>query len=62
MALFEHRNECVCSFTICFILALIALTIRNGIGAYFAYKYMDHWYLKKYLICVKFGTRTQTAI
>ena len=60
MALFEHENECVCSYTICVILAVIALTISIGIGTYFAYKYMNHWYLKKDVICVKFGTHTQT--
>ena len=47
MALFEHGDECVCSYTMCVILAVIALTISIGIGAYFAYKYMNHWYLKK---------------
>ena len=26
------------------------------------YKYMNHWYLKKDVICIKFGTRTQTTI
>ena len=35
MALFEHRNECVCcSYTICVIFAVIALTISIGTGAY----------------------------
>ena len=42
MALFEHGNECVCSYAICVVLAVIALTISIGIGAYFAYKYMNH--------------------
>ena len=41
-----NENECVCSYTICVVLAVIALTISIGIGAYFAYKYMNHWYLK----------------
>ena len=62
MALFEHGNECVYSYTICVILAVIILRISIGIGAYFAYKYMNHWYLKTDAICVKFGTRTQTTI
>ena len=61
MALFEHRNECVCSYTICVILAVIALTISIGTGAYLGYKYINHWYLKKYFIRVKFGSRTQTT-
>ena len=38
------ENECVCSYTICVILAVIALAISIGIGAYFAY---SRWYLKK---------------
>ena len=42
MALFEHGNECVCSYTICVVLAVIALTMSIGIDAYFAYKYMNH--------------------
>ena len=41
MALFEHENECVSSYTICAVLAVIALTISIGIGAYFVY----FWYL-----------------
>ena len=41
MALFEDENECVCSYTICVVLAVIFLTIRTGIAAYFAYKYMN---------------------
>ena len=41
MALFEHGNECVCSYTVCVVLAVIALTIIIGIGAYFAYNYMN---------------------
>ena len=31
----EHK--CVLSYTICIVLAVIALAIRIGIGAYFAY-------------------------
>ena len=62
MALFDHGKECVCSYTICVIVAVIALTISIGIGVYFAYKYMNHWYLKKDVTRVNFGTRTQTTI
>ena len=62
VALFEHGNEGVYSYTICVILAVIALTISIGISACFAYKYMNHWYIKKDVICVRFGTRTQTRI
>ena len=42
VALFEHENEYVCSYTICVVLAVIAFTISIGIGAYFVYKYMNH--------------------
>ena len=59
IALFQHENECVYSYTICVILALIALTISIGISAYFLY---SRWYLKEDVIRVKFGTRTQTTI
>ena len=62
MALFEHENECVCSYTICVFLAIIALTISIGIGAYFAYKYINHWYLKKDVTRISLGTRTQSTI
>ena len=55
LALFEHENECVCSYTVCVVLAVIPLTIRTGIGAYFAYKCMNHWYLKKDVTRIKFG-------
>ena len=51
-----HENVCVCSYTICVILAVIALAISIGIGAYFAY---SRWYLKKYVTRIKFDTRTQ---
>ena len=41
----------------------IIFTISVGIGIYFVYyKYMNHWYLKKDVTRVKFGTRTQTTI
>ena len=42
MALIEHGNECACFYTVCVVLAVIALTISIGIGTYFAYKYMNH--------------------
>ena len=41
IALFEHGNECVCSYTLCIVLG-VALTICIGIGAYFTYKYRNH--------------------
>ena len=62
MALFEHEYKCVYSYTVCVVLAVITLTISIGIGAYFAYKYMNHWYLKKDVSRIKFNTRTQTTI
>ena len=42
--LFERENECVCSYTICVVLAVIALAISIGIGAHFNYSF---WCLKK---------------
>ena len=50
------ENACVCSYTFCAILAVIALAISIGIGGYFAF---SHWYLKKDVTCIKFGTCTQ---
>ena len=43
------ENVCVCSYTICVILSIIALAISIAIGAYFVY---FHWYLKK--ICYSY--------
>ena len=53
------ENECVCSYTICVVLAVIALAISIGICAYFIY---SRWHLKKDVTQIKFGTRTQTTI
>ena len=52
-------NECVCSYTTCVVLAVIALAISIGIGAYFIY---SRWYLKKDITQIKFGTRTQITV
>ena len=41
IALFEIGNECVCFYTVCVVLAVIALTVSIGIGAYFTYKYIN---------------------
>ena len=41
IALFEHENQCVCSYTVCIVLGVIALIIWIGIGAYFTYKYIN---------------------
>ena len=41
IALFEHVNECVCSYTVCIVLGVIALTICIGNGSYFTYICMN---------------------
>ena len=41
IALFEHGNQCVCSYTVCIVLGVIALTICIGIGAYITDKYIN---------------------
>ena len=41
VSLFEHANECVCSYIFCIVSGVIALTICIGIGAYFIYKYIS---------------------
>ena len=59
MALFEHENECVFSYTICVVYVVIALTINIRIAAYFTCKYMNRnrklllrkvWTIKKEFI------------
>ena len=57
----KHENVCVCSYTICVVLTIIALEISIGIGVYFAYKCINHWYSKKDVIRINFGTRTQSS-
>ena len=42
IALFEHKNECACYYTVFIVFAVIALTISIGIGAYYTYKYIGH--------------------
>ena len=41
MTLFKHGNESLRSYTICVVLAVIAITITISIGAYFTNKYMN---------------------
>ena len=41
VALFEHIKECLYSYTVCIVLAVIALTVGIGIGAYFTYRYIN---------------------
>ena len=38
VTLFEHENECLCFYTGFIVLAVIALTVSIGIGAYFTDK------------------------
>ena len=38
IALFEHKNECTCYYTIFIVLGVIVLTICIEISAYYAYK------------------------
>ena len=41
--LFEHKNECVCYYTVFIVLGVIVLKICIGISTYFVYyKYMNH--------------------
>ena len=60
ITLAENENKYKCSScTLYIVLFSIFFTINVGIGSYFLY---FHWYLKKDIICVKFGTHTQTTI
>ena len=60
ITLAENKNKYKCSScTLSIVLFSIIFTINVGIGTYFVY---FHWYLKKDVIRVKFGTRTQTTI
>ena len=40
IALFEHKNECVCYYTVFIVLGVIVATICIEISAYFTYKYI----------------------
>ena len=52
----KHKySSCALYIMLCSIL----FTINVGIGSYFLYL---HWYLKKDVTCVTFGTLTQTTI
>ena len=50
------ENKCICSYTVCVVLAVTALATSIGIGAYFAY---SCWSFKKDVTRIKFGTRAQ---
>ena len=54
----KNKHKCI-SCTPYILLFLILFTINAGIGSYFIY---FHWYLKKDVTRVKFGTNTQTTI
>ena len=42
IALFIHKNECACYYTVFIVLGVIVLTICIGISTYFVYyKYMN---------------------
>ena len=41
IALFEHVNECICSYTVFIVLSVIVLKICIGIGAYFTFIYIS---------------------
>ena len=58
----EHKNKCKPSCTIYVVLIVIVFVTCIGIGTYFAYKYMNHWYLKNDISRIKFNNRTQTTI
>ena len=56
----KKGNKCKCNSCMLYIVLFsISFTINVGIGSYFLCFY---WYLKKCVICVKFGTCTQTTI
>ena len=37
IALFEHKNDCACYYTVFIVLSVIVITICIGISAYFVY-------------------------
>ena len=41
IALFEHKNECVCYYTVFIVLGVIVITICIGTGACYTYKYIS---------------------
>ena len=41
IALFEHKNECACYYTVFIVLDVIFFTICVGIVAYYTYKYIS---------------------
>ena len=58
----KHKNKCS-SCALYIVLFSIIFTIDVGTGTSFVYnKYINHWYLKKDVTRVKFGTLTQTTV
>ena len=41
LVILSANAKCVCSYAVCIVLGVIALTICIGIGAYFTYKYIN---------------------
>ena len=54
----ENKHKCS-SWTLYIVLFSMFFTINVGIGSFFLY---FHWYLKKDVASVKFGTPPQTTI
>ena len=54
----KNKHKCI-SCALYIVLFSIIFIVNVGIGTYVIY---FHWYLKKYVIRVKFGTYTQTTI
>ena len=60
ITLAKNKNKHKCSScTLYIVLFSIFFTFNVGIGSYF---FCFYWYLKKDVICIEFGTRTQTTI
>ena len=60
ITLADNENKDNCSSCILYIVLFSILFIVNvGIATYFVF---SHWYLKKHVPRVQFGTRTQTTI
>ena len=53
---FANENECVCSYTICVVLTVIALVISMGISTYFC---LFSLVPQKDVTRIRFGNRTQ---
>ena len=56
----ENENSCKCSSCTPYIVSMIVVFIITKISAYFVY--YDWSLVKNNVLCIKFGTRTQTTI